>query len=679
MKKWEVLRSDEKAVNELTRITDLQPLTAHVMSARGYNDIESVKRFFDLEELSDPFLLPDMDKAVETITQAVDQDQIICVYGDYDCDGVTSTAILYDYLLNIGAQVICYIPERSEGYGLNFKAIDEIKESGASLIITVDNGISAVAEAEYIKGLGMKLVITDHHQPSDIIPDADAIVDPYRKGSKAPFMHLAGVGVTLKLLAALDDGSYDTVLEQYGDIAAIGTVADVVPLVGENRTIVVTGLELIKNTENLGLLALLEESDTDIDKISSSTVAFSLSPRINAAGRFGSPNTALDMLTAEDDTANKLAHELTVLNERRKAAESDISSEISEYIKNNPSILKERVLIVSGDGWHHGVIGIIASRLMEAYEKPVVVISKDADGYARGSARSIKGFNIFKCFEYCSDLLVKFGGHECAGGLTVKCSELKELERMILDYAAINHPRMPSYTLRADKLLRGSDLTAENVEDLIRIAPYGAGNSEPVFAFSGARILSVVPLKNGDHTKLDIEYDGIRLKALLFRRKTASIDVSEGELIDIMGTLGVDCFGGRKTLSVIVNDYRLHGMKQEKYFLAYGAYEAFSRGEELPDEYLKKALPDRQEMVSVYKYIISFKRSINAESLYARLCSAGFNAFKLHVILDAFEQTGLISTEGAKRSIRILKPDSKVDIMTAEVITRLNLILDRDK
>ena len=480
MKKWVVLSPDAESVRNIVKTTDLAPLTAEVMSARGYNDTDSLKSFFDLEPLSDPYLLTDMSKAVEVINKAIENGETICVYGDYDCDGVTSTAILYDYLLNMGAEVICYIPERSEGYGLNKAAIDAINENGASLIITVDNGISAIEEAKYIKEHGMKLVVTDHHQPSEELPEAEAVVDPYRKNSTSPFKHLAGVGVTLKLLAALDDGDYSLVCEQYGDIAAIGTIADVVPLVSENRTIVSNGLRMIKNTENYGLISLMEESGVDPENITSTNVAFTLSPRINAAGRFGSPITALDMLTSEEEEARGFAHELSVLNERRKKAEADICDEIRQLLKASPRILNERVLVVYGDGWHHGVIGIVASRLLEAYEKPVVVISKDDNGFAVGSARSMKGFNIFKCFESCRDILVKFGGHECAGGLTVKSEDIPKLNSMIQTYAKEACPKMPRFTITADKLIKGADITIKNISDLKRLEPFGTDNASPL-------------------------------------------------------------------------------------------------------------------------------------------------------------------------------------------------------
>ncbi len=675
MKKWVVLSPDAESVRNIVKTTDLASLTAEVMSARGYNDTASLKSFFDLEPLSDPYLLIDMSKAAAVINEAIENGETICVYGDYDCDGVTSTAILYDYLLNMGAEVICYIPERSEGYGLNMAAIDSIKENGASLIITVDNGISAIEEAKYIKELGMKLVITDHHQPSEQLPEAEAVVDPYRKNCTSPFKHLAGVGVTLKLLAALDDGDYSLVCEQYGDIAAIGTIADVVPLVSENRTIVSNGLRMIKNTENYGLISLMEESGVDPENITSTNVAFTLSPRINAAGRFGSPITALDMLTSEEEEARGFAHELSVLNERRKKAEADICDEIRQLLKTSPQILNERVLVVYGDGWHHGVIGIVASRLLEAYEKPVVVISKDDNGLAVGSARSMKGFNIFKCFESCRDILVKFGGHECAGGLTVKCEDIPKLNSMIQAYAKESCPKMPRFAITADKLIRGADITIKNVSDLKRLEPFGTDNASPVFAFSAAKVLAVMPLKNGEHTRLDIDYDGVKLKALLFRKKTALMDIFAGDIIDIMGSLEINSFRGTESISLIVSDYRLHGVRQEKYFAACDAYESFLRDEQLPHEYYEKALPSREELIEIYKYIGAQRLILTAESLYARLGARGINAFKLLVCLDVFKETGLVAVEGYKKRIQLLKPSARVDIMSAPTMVKLKKLI----
>lgn len=675
MKKWVVSMPDSEKVNNITKRTDLGRLISEVMVARGYTDIEDLVSFFDTEELSDPFLLLDMPKAVKVINDAIESGELICIYGDYDCDGVTSTAVLHNYLSAMGANVCEYIPEREEGYGLNFKAIDEMKENGVSLVITVDNGISAIEEAKYIAECGMKLVITDHHQPLDEIPEALAVVDPFRPGCPSPFKSLAGVGVVLKLCAALDYGNYDLVLEQYADLVAIGTIADVVPLVGENRTIVKYGLELLKNTENYGLLSLLESSCSNADNITSGMVAFTVSPRINAAGRFGSPITALDALITEDESAAEYANELSRLNDLRKSCEADIVSEIKDKIASDCDALNERVLIVSGKGWHHGVIGIVASKLMDEYEKPVIILSSDNDGISRGSARSMPGFNIFKCFDYCRSLMIKYGGHECAGGLTIADENIPALRQMVSEYAKSSHESMPRITITADKLLRGSDISVSLVEELSKIEPYGTQNPEPIFAVSGAEVRAIIPLKNGEHTKLEIFYDGVRVSALMFKAKTAQLPYRVGDKVDLMVNLGVNEFRGTRSVSLRVIDSRLHGVKQDRFFAAMDAYERFARNEDQPKEILSRGNPTRQELVSVYKYIASSGAKTTFEALYARLLSAEMNAFKLHIIIEAFADTGLLNYSKQSRLIEISTPTARVDIESSTTLKKLRSLL----
>lgn len=671
MKRWEVREINTDAVEKTLHSTDLSKLTAEVMSARGYNNLEDIKAFFGGVELSDPYLLPDMDKAVATINEAVGNGETICIYGDYDCDGVTSTAILYDYFLNMGVETLCYIPERNEGYGLNMNAIDEIHQNGANLIITVDNGIAAVNEADYIHELGMKLVITDHHQPAVSLPRAEALVDPYLETCKSEFKDFAGVGVALKLLCALEEDGSDFIVEQYADICAIGTIADIVPLVSENRTIVNMGLSQLKYTEREGLVSLIEQSGINPDTLNSSSVAYFLAPRINAAGRFGSPITALDTLVTEGNEAVGNAHKLSTLNDQRKQCEAEIIAEIGKYISENPDIVHDRVIILSGKGWHHGVIGIVAARLLERYERPVLIISIDDNGLAVGSARSISGFNIFKCFDHCKELLVKYGGHECAGGLTVKEEDIPKLKKMILDYAKENFPSMPRFTLTADKLLRGADITEANINDLSRIEPYGAGNPEPLFALSGAAVLRVVPLKNGEHTKLEVSYDGVHLSCLMFRRKTASIGINQGDKVDLMGTLSINEYNGKKSFNLTVTDYRLHGIRQDRYFAAYDAYESFRRGEDIPLEILKKGRPTREELVSIYKYAFKLAAPFSVTNLSAHL---GINCFKLSVAVDAFCDTGLCRT-GENGYIELTSPKTRVDIESSQTLMRLDSLI----
>ncbi|MCD7770479.1 MAG: single-stranded-DNA-specific exonuclease RecJ [Oscillospiraceae bacterium] len=671
MKRWEVRTINTDAVEKNLISTDLSRLTAEVLSARGYNNPDDIKDFINGTELSDPYLLPDMDKAVETINQAIENGETICIYGDYDCDGVTSTAVLYDYFMNMGVETLCYIPERSEGYGLNMRAIDEIRQNGATLIVTVDNGITAVREADYIYDLGMKLVITDHHQPAEALPRAEALVDPYLENCKSEFRDFAGVGVALKLLCALEEDGADFIVEQYADICAIGTIADIVPLVSENRTIVNMGLSQLKYTEREGLISLIEQSGINRDNMNSSSVAYFLAPRINAAGRFGSAITALDMLVTEGNEAVENARKLSTLNDQRKQCEAEIISEIGTYISENPDIVHDRVVVISGKGWHHGVIGIVAARLLERYERPVVVLSVDDNGFAVGSARSIAGFNIFKCFDACKEILVKYGGHECAGGLTVKEEDIPKLKEMILAYAKEDFPMMPRFTLIADKLLRGADITEKNIADLERIEPYGAGNPEPLFALSGAAVIRVVSLKNGEHTKLEVSYDGVHLSCLMFRKKTSSIGIKAGDKVDLMGTLSINEYNGKKSFTLTVTDYRLHGIRQESYFAAYDAYECFRRGEDLPIEILKKGRPSREELVSIYKYAFSIVAPFTVMNISARL---GINCFKLSVAVDAFCETGLCRT-AENGYIELTKPKTRVDIESSRTLQRLDSLI----
>ena len=675
MKKWTVSRADAARVNRIRTSTDLPPLLAEVMAARGYNTAESLAAFFNGEELSDPFLLADMDKAVDAINAAVENGEKICIFGDYDCDGVTSSAILYGYLMSMGADVSVMLPEREGGYGLSISAVEKMHNSGVSLIVTVDNGISAIEEAKRIAELGMSLVVTDHHQPLEVLPEALAVVDPHRPGCLSPFKMLCGAGVVLKLCAALDGGDYGTVCEQYLDLAAIATVADVVPLIGENRVIVSSGLRLLKNTENVGLLSLLEQCGTSPEAVNSTALAYTIAPRINASSRFGSPMTAFNMLTAEDESAAGYAAELIRLNSMRKTAEGGVMGEIAAMIDSDPKLLEGRVLTVAERGWHSGVIGIVAARLVEMYEKPALVISIGDGGLARGSARSVEGFNVFKCFDHCRELLIKYGGHELAGGLTVSEDNIPALREKIESYALEFHCAMPRATLNADKLLTGADLTFDNAAALSRAEPFGQGNPEPLFAVSGAVIKAVYPLKNGEYTKLDLSLDDVSASALFFKEKTADFPLKVGDRIDLMANMLPNEYKGNRSVSLKAVDYRLHGVKQDRFFAACDVYEKFRRGEKVEKRLLEKGLPDRAELVGVYKYIAGSASPLTFESLYARVQSDSLNAFKLRIMIDAFADTGLLKYSPSSGRIEPSAPKSRVDIETSETLKKLRAMI----
>lgn len=673
MKRWVINCPDENIVKDLGARCDLSPLVLKTMVSRGYKTLDSLADFFNTPELQDPFELNDMQDAVDAINEAVDRFDLICIYGDYDADGVTATAILYDYLECLGANVTYYIPTRDEGYGLNENAIRSLCDKGVKLIVTVDNGISAIEEAKLIKELGMSLVVTDHHQPPDELPEARAVVNPHREDCVCSFHDLAGVGVALKLCAALDGGSYEAVMEQYADLAAIGTVADVVPLKGENRSIVRSGTELLKNTENRGLLKLLELNSLSGGKINSNSIAFMLSPKINAAGRFASALTALKMLISEELEAEEMAAELCELNSRRKQAEAEIINEIKAQIDENPDRLLDRVLVFAGKSWHHGVVGIVAARVAELFGKPCIIISIDGDGVARGSARSFKGFNIFKCFSYCADLLERFGGHECAGGFTVAEQNIGKLRERILAYAG-GEEKMPAVELCADKMLTREDLTVGQVESLSLLEPIGAGNPKPVFAVIGARVQRVTALSQGKHTRLDIAYQSSVLTALCFGKSPQKLAVFPGDTVDMMVNLTINEYNGTKSINLMIQDIRLSGVNQQKALAALGSCESFLRGDELSPKLAGLMYPDRNDFLRVYRAIKTYI-SIPLDMLMCRMFTADINFAKTKICVEAFVQAGIATIDRCGGVVSLVKDAQKTDLESLEIMKRLKNVM----
>lgn len=670
MKKWKVNKPDQSLVDDFMKRCDLNRLTLEVMTSRGYTDFQSVADFFSDNSMDDPFMIKDMQAAVDTINESVDSYELICVYGDYDCDGVTATSILYNYLLNIGANVIYYIPERSDGYGMSLSAVEKLYSMNVQLIITVDNGISAMEEAEKIAELGMKLVITDHHHPSEKLPKAKAIVNPHRQDCPSSFKDLSGAGVAFKLCAALDDGNYDMVMQQYADICALGTIADIVPLKGENRTIVRNGLMYMKNTDNPGLGYLMEKANVNRDRLNSSAIAFQIAPRINAAGRFGSPLTAVKAILSEDEEdAENYVDTLMTLNNQRKETENDIMTDIFKYIDENPDLLNRRVLVLAGKRWHHGVIGIVSAKILEYYGKPNILISIDDNGVGRGSARSISGFNIFKCFSYAQEYLEQFGGHECAGGLTVKENNIAAFTDKVLEYAD-SFEQMPAVEIVADKVLMPEDLTIENIKKLSVLEPFGAGNPEPVFAMAGARVDRITGLSQGKHTKLDVTYGRVRTQILIFSQSPESLPFECGDLIDLMVNISINVFAGTENLTIKAVDYRIRGMNQDKYFSAKDCYERYMRGEMLPLAFLRKINPVRDELVNIYKYIKAVGE-VSVDRLYMKMLSPSMNYCKLRLCIDAFAEQGLVKFIPSAQKIKILAATKRVEIDNSPVLTKL--------
>ena len=679
MKRWNITAPPNEAVSALTKGGALSELCASVLAARGISSLGTVQELLGTDALSDPMLLRDMPEAVDCINSAIDNGTRICVYGDYDCDGVTATVMLFDYLTCLGADVTYYIPERAEGYGLNEPAIRAIAADGVSLIITVDNGISAIEEAKLIASLGMTLVVTDHHQPGDILPEAAAVVNPHRRDCPSPYKPLCGAGVVLKLIAALDGGDCDMALEQFGDLALLGTIADIVPLTGENRYIAERGLTYIQNTERPGLLALIAASGAADKTIDAHTVGFVLAPRINAAGRFGSPKQAAELLLCQDpDEAVTLAQELNALNQARKDCEAKIEKQILTTLSEQPELLDQRVLILWDESWHAGVLGILAARMLERFGKPCILLTVEGDS-AKGSMRSFGDFSSYQCLDFCKDLLTHWGGHKGAGGLSLPTELLPELRRRAEKYAAQEFAQMPVLTTEA-LAIPPRLLSVEQVASLDMLAPFGEQNPEPLFALRGVTLTNITPCKSPAHTRLTFLYENKPVNAIWFFKSADQIPCCAGTVCDVLVRLSVSSYLGKPVLSVHCAQLRAAAFGvcinkaknltlEDSYFAARASYEAYRRKEALSPAYYERMIPTRDELVAVYKHIPETDTQI--DTLFVRLVRSGINYCKLRLCLDIFAERGLTDCSPAHETVRRVKVEQKVDIFASPVYLAL--------
>ena len=676
MKKWTIGKPEPKAVDTLSNQGGLSSVCAGVLASRGIDTIEKAAEFFNQQEggnqLSDPFLIRDMQEAADALLSAVDEGKRICIYGDYDCDGITATAVLYSYLECMDGNVEYYINQRSEGYGLCKDAVRRLAESGVELIVTVDNGISAIEEAKLVAELGMELIITDHHQPGDELPEAVAVVDPHRSDDMSPFKDLCGCGVALKLIAAMDGGDYSSALEQFSDLTAIATIADIVPLKSENREIVRRGLKYLENTENMGLQALMGIAGVKIP-VTSTNAAFSIAPRINASGRFGSASEAVDLLLCEDpEEAEEMAKRLNQLNNERRKTEADIMDEIKASILANPEILNKRVLFLYGEGWHHGVIGIVAAKLVDRFGKPVFILSDD-DDYARGSARSVEGFSIHKALTACAEVLTKFGGHSGAGGFSLMKSDIDNFDNALQKYAADNFPVMPVLTLHADKLITPQELSVQSINSLSMLEPCGEGNPQPLFAMLSVRLLDFAALSGGAHTKLKLTYGNSGFYGLMFGMKTAEFPYKAGDIRDILAYPEINTYNGNTSVSIRIADIRKSGIKQQQYFAAKDAYEKYKRGEGAEKALIPRIVPDRTDLAAIYRAVT--ENTVSFDSVYSAVHSDAINYCKFRLALDIFEELGLFTVDRYCETVSRIPTKTKVDLDSSAILSELKKLL----
>ena len=647
-KKWIPVPYDKARAQALAAETGLDPFAVLLLHARGVDTPDALAAFIGAVDapLSSPFLLRDMDKAVRRILAAVDAGERILVYGDYDCDGVTATALLYSYLQTVGAEVDYYIPSRErDGYGLSLRTAQKIVEGGFSLVVTVDNGIAALEEAVFLRENGVDLVVTDHHQPGEALPAAVAVVDPHLPDDPSPCKDLAGVGVALKICAALEDGDYTAVLQDYADLVTIGTVADIVPLTGENRTLVAGGLRAIAETDRPGLRALLDSLSLGEREITSSVVAFALAPRINAAGRMGDADAALELLLTEDpEDAARLAAALGEANAQRQATESEILAAVQAQLAETPALKEARVVVVAGEGWHPGVIGIVAARLVDAFGKPAAVIAVGEDGVCRGSARSVEGFSLYDALAAVQDTLVQFGGHTLAAGFSVKKENIPAFRDAINDYARRQGDVYPALSI--DCRLNPAHITAEILDSLRLLEPFGAGNPQPTFGIFGVNLVSVRPVGNNKHIRLTVSKNGVTVPLVYFGMPAERFPYRPGDALDVAVRAEKNVFQGETKVSLQVKDVRPAGSDDDALFAALWRFAAAKRGEPLPAGERAALSPDRALLGRVYKAVKNENGGqIPPEVLTARLGLPARQVGSVLASLCALTEVGVLRAE----------------------------------
>ena len=558
-KSWDINGFDRNIAKEFYR-KGVNPLVSVFLTSRGFTDITEAQALLGEvpAEIHDPFLITDMDKAVARIYDAVEKGERIAIYGDYDVDGMTSCALLAIWLRSHNAAYEIYIPGRfSEGYGLKCEALDELKANNVGLIITVDCGITDIDVAKYAREIGMSLVITDHHECKAELPEADAVVNPKRLDCGYPNKALAGVGVAFKLVSALEgDVNSDELFDKYGDLVAIGTVADVMPVNGENCELIRRGIRMMNDNPRPGLLRLLRESHPERGTVTTATLGFIVSPRLNAAGRMGQPDLSVNLLLTDSDAeAEMLVAELNRLNTERRGLEVVMYEEAESML---PKSGQDGPIILARRGWHQGVTGIIAARMAENHLAPAIIISVDEDGKGRGSCRSFGTFGIYGALKTCEDILENFGGHEMAAGLTIVEENVDELRSRISEYyhENVEKDHVPGLALDFE-VEKPELLSIQNIEALGRLEPFGNGNPPPCICIKDAYLSAVYSIGAGKHTRLRIEKSGKSLDCVYFSMPSGDLSVSEGMLVDVAFEPQINEYRGRTSVQLLVIDIKM--------------------------------------------------------------------------------------------------------------------------
>ena len=651
---WNVARPESEPVNDLVR-GGYPPLVAMILASRGIRDVRQAHSYLDCAgQLPDPFLMKDMDLAAGRVGLAMARGEKIAVFGDYDVDGITATCLLTHMLRRYGADCVSYIPGRlEEGYGLNPLALHALAEQGVSLIVTVDCGITAVEEAQLCKELGMDLVITDHHECKDTLPEAIAVVDPHRPDCRYPHKHLSGVGVAFKLAAALC-GSQEEVLEAYADMVCLGTVADVMLLQGENRVFVSRGLELLRHTHRPGIAALMKECGCQPEQVSAGTIGFMLAPRINAAGRMGKIELAIELfLTDDPQRAACLAKALCELNRQRQAVESEIYDQAVSML---PQGRTPEAIVLADESWHQGVVGIVASRIAEEYCCPTFLICLDGD-HGKASSRSYGGFNLFTSLTALSPLLESYGGHELAAGFTITRQNIDEFRRQICQRAGSFYTgSAPRTVLDVDCAIPAEMLTLRAIDSLSVLEPCGSGCPKPVLMLENMTIDRITTVGGGKHTRLRLRQGRHLLGAIYFSATPESASIQPGDVVDVAFTPQINSFRGEDSVQLNILDIRPSCAAPCSAEM--GSYTALRSGSLTP-EGASQLLPDRATLALVWRYLANCGCQTVRESpmclcrKIVRWSGTAFNLGQVLTCVDIFSDVGLLQTQRLHKYLNI--------------------------
>ena len=664
IRRWNEQKPNTALAAELAEACEIHPFLALMMTARGLTTPEQIFEYIvGYEEEVDPFSFADMQKAVDEIKNAIDLGHKILIYGDYDVDGITSTALLYDYFRRQGADVQYHIPTREEGYGLHWDAIRAAGERGVRLIVTVDTGIAAIDEVQRAKDLGIDFVVTDHHQPGERLPEALAVVDPHREDCESPFKEFAGVGVAFMLLCALD-GDSERIFARYGDLLALGTLADMMPLVGFNRDLMRRCLVLLEESSRPGLVALRKVAGLLDKTMTVSNVSFGLAPRLNAAGRMADPEIALRLILSEDnDECDRLATEIHNLNVQRQQATNNILEQVDEQLECHPEWLQDRVLVVCGEGWHGGLLGLVAARLLDRYGKPTIALTLGEDGLAHGSCRSIDGFSMYDALASCADMVTQFGGHELAAGVTLTVEAVDGFRVAINHYAAVSVPTMPVPQLDVAVRLRPDQINGEKLELLSVLEPFGCGNPAPLFGLFRMRLDNITAVGNGKHTRLSLSRDGVRINAIMFQIAPEEFPVACGSVVNCVVSLERNEFRGNVTVNVRVRDISFADTDREALQQQIVDFGRLLRGEYRPEA--DEALASREQLAHFYNLLRNCEQwQGTVEQLQHALGDKAPNYLAVLTALEIWQQAGLVEwhDRGERIYIKTLPPQGKADL-----------------